>query len=176
MALPRRSNEGRLPPGTNKSKREQDFYAWFLDQANVLRVHQPDFVDWAELAEELEDMALRTKHELAGHLEELFAHLLKLQYEPSENERGRERQWKLHLAEHRNRVNDLLDDSRVLRNMFEDFKRKAYPRGCQLASIALGERFHGEFPPEPPWTDEQIRDDEFFPIPAGRSSGHSRGS
>src|SRR6266849_8589503 len=104
MALPQRSTERRLPPGTDQPNREQDFYAWFLDQANVLRVHQPDFVDWAELAEELEEMALRIKHELAGHLEELFAHLLKLQYEPNENERSRrERQWKLHLAEHRNR-------------------------------------------------------------------------
>ena len=168
MSLSRRSIEQRLSSGTDRPNREQDFYAWFIDQAKKLRVHQPELVDWPGLAEELEEMALRTRHELLSHLEELFVHLLKLQYEPSENARRRnERQWKLHLAEHRNRLNDLLDDSRVLRNMFKDFKRKAYPRACKRARLVLGERFHGDFPAEPPWTDEQIRDDEFYPAPSG---------
>jgi hypothetical protein len=54
----------------------------------------------------------------------------------------------------RNRLNDLLDDSHALRSMFEDFKRKAYPRACKRAKLAFGERFHGQFPAEPPWTDE----------------------
>jgi Domain of unknown function DUF29 len=164
VSLPRRSIEQRLPSGTKQPSRTQDFYAWFLDQAQELRVHRPGLVDWPGLAEELEEMVLRTKHELLSHLEELFAHLLKLQYEPSENERRHnEMQWKIHLAEHRNRLNDLLDDSRALRNMFEDFKRKAYPRACMRAKLALGERFQDHFPAEPPWTDEQILDDEFFP-------------
>jgi hypothetical protein len=64
----------------------------------------------------------------------------------------------------RNRLNDLLDDSHALRSMFEDFKRKAYPRACKRAKLAFGERFHGQFPAEPAWTDEQILDDEFFPV------------
>ena len=89
MSLPRRSIERRPPSGTDKPNREQDFYTWFLDQAKALRVHQPELVDWPGLAEELEEMALRTRHELLSHLEELFAHLLKLQYESSENTRRR---------------------------------------------------------------------------------------
>jgi len=47
--------------------------------------------------------------------------------------------------------------------MFDDFKRKAYPRACKKAKLAIGERFHGSFPAHPQWTDEQILDDEFFP-------------
>ena len=166
MSLPRRSIERRPPSGTDKPNREQDFYTWFLDQAKALRVHQPELVDWPGLAEELEEMALRTRHELLSHLEELYTHLLKLQYEPSENARRRtERQWKIHAAEHRNRLNDILDDSRSLRNMFEDLKQKAYPRACKRARLALGERFHSEFPAEPPWMDLQLLDDEFFSAP-----------
>jgi Domain of unknown function DUF29 len=99
MSLPSRSIEQRPPSGTDKPNRKQDFYAWFLDQAKALRVHQPELVDWLGLAEELEEMALRTRHEPLSHLEELFIHLLKLQYEPSENERRRnEWQWKIHTA------------------------------------------------------------------------------
>jgi len=156
-----------------KSGRQEDFYAWLLDQAKTLRLRQPELVDWAAVAEELEEMALRTRHELLRHLEELFAHLLKLQYEPSASERRRrERQWKLHLTEHRHRINDLLDESRALRNLFEEFKSKAYPRACKLAGIDLGRRYRGTFPADPPWTNAQIPDDNFFPTPV-RSNGHS---
>ncbi|HJU12339.1 MAG TPA: DUF29 domain-containing protein [Candidatus Binataceae bacterium] len=147
---------------TDSSNREQDFYAWVLEQARRIRVNQPETVDWQGLATELDDLTLRTRHELLGHLEEVFIHLLKLQYERSDNQRRRnEWQWKVHLAEHRNRINDLLDDSRTLRNMFDDFKRKAYPRACKRAKLAMG--LAGEFPLEPPWTDEKLLDDSFFP-------------
>jgi hypothetical protein len=100
MSLLQGSIERHLPSGSGLPNRKQDFYAWFLDQAQKLRVHQPELVDWLGLAEELKEMALRTRQELLSHLEEQFAHLLKLQYELGENERRRnERQWKIHLAE-----------------------------------------------------------------------------
>jgi hypothetical protein len=85
MSLLRRTTEPRLPSGSDRPNRQQDFYAWLLDQARTLRVDQPVNVDWSGLAEELEEMAIRVRHELLSHLEELFAHLLKLRYEPSEN-------------------------------------------------------------------------------------------
>jgi len=89
MSLSQRTIKQRPPSGAGEPNRAQDFYAWLLDQAQKLRVHQPELVDWPALAEELEEMALRTRHELLSHLEELFAHLLKLQYESSENTRRR---------------------------------------------------------------------------------------
>lgn len=121
-------------------------------------------------------MARRTKYELLSHLEHVFEHLLKLQYESSGNELSfRERQWQLHLTEHRNRVNDLLNDSRTLRNLLPELKQKAYERGCKLAGIAIGQRFKESFPAEPPWTDEQILDDDFFPARlTDTSNGHAR--
>ena len=39
---------------TTTARRHTDFYAWYLAQANELRVHKPDAIDWEELAEELE--------------------------------------------------------------------------------------------------------------------------
>ncbi len=35
---------------------EQDFYAWTLQQAGLLRAQTQQDLDWANLAEELEDM------------------------------------------------------------------------------------------------------------------------
>ena len=160
--------------GKEKPGREGDFYAWLLDQAHTLRARKPDFIDWEGIADELEEIAVRTKHALASHLEHLLMHLLKLTFEPSENERRmRERQWKLDVIEHRNRVNDIPGDSLTLLNMFEDLKAKAYARACKSALVAIGERFKASFPAECPWTLEQIQDDDFFALSDSDSNGHS---
>jgi hypothetical protein len=155
---------------TAASSRETDFYAWLLAQANELRAHKPDAIDWEELAEELEEMAARTRDALTSNLEQLFIHLLKLQFEPSENERRlRGRQWKLDAMEHRNRVNDLLSDSRTLRNTYDAFQSKAYPRACHHVAVLFGERLTEPLPKDCPWTLAEIRNDEFFPTLDSRS-------
>jgi Domain of unknown function DUF29 len=156
---------------TTTARRHTDFYAWYLAQANELRVHKPDAIDWEELAEELEEMAARTRDALTSNLEQLFIHLLKLQFEPSENERRlRGRQWKLDAMEHRNRVNDLLSDSRTLRNTYDAFQSKAYPRACRHVAMLLAERLTEPLPKDCPWSLVEIRNDEFFPTPDSRSN------
>jgi hypothetical protein len=156
---------------TAAPSRETDFYAWLLAQANVLRVHKPEVIDWEELAEELEETAARTRDALTSSLEQLFIHLLKLRFEPSENERRlRERQWKLDAMEHRNRVNDLLNDSRTLRNTYETFQSKAYPRACRHVADLFGDRLTKPLPDNCPWTLAEIRNDDFFPAPDSRSN------
>ena len=62
---------------------EQDFYAWTLQQAELLRSQTHQDLDWVNLAEELEDMGKNLKRELESRLKVLFAHLLKWQYQPS---------------------------------------------------------------------------------------------
>jgi|SRR5208282_1198014 len=164
-----------VPALQEAPSREADFYAWLLYQANELRSRQPNFIAWADLAEELEEMAARTRDALTSHLEQLFIHLLKLQYEPSENERRmRSRQWQLDTMEQRNRVNDLLSDSRTLRNVYDAFQSKAYPRARRHVEVLLGARLTEALPMECPWTIAQIQDDDFFPSPASEPNGHSR--
>ena len=65
---------------TDRPQREQDFYAWLLDQADVLRAYRPSFLDWAGVAEELEAMGASEKRELKSRLIMLTAHLLKWRY------------------------------------------------------------------------------------------------
>jgi uncharacterized protein DUF29 len=164
-----------MPAMQGVPSREADFYAWLLYQAHELRSRQPNFIAWADLAEELEEMAARTRDALTSHLEQLFIHLLKLRYEPSENERRtRGRQWKLDTMEQRNRVNDLLTGSRTLRNMYDALQSKAYPRARRHVEVLLGERLTEALPMECPWTVAQIQDDDFFTSPAPEPNGHSR--
>ena len=164
---------GRLTQSARPS-REIDFYAWCLHEASSLRVRRPASVDWDGLAEELEDMGLDIKRRLTSHLAHALEHLLKLRYEPSSAYRAdQEHRWKVDLANHRDELNYILDNSRTLRNDLPNFIAKAYPRACRLAGLAMRNltNWQDVFPRECPWTIKQIRDDEFFPSPA-ESNGH----
>jgi len=157
--------------------RERDFYAWLLHQANELRSRKPDFLDWVDLAEELEEMARSERDALVSDLEVALRHMLKLTYEVRPTQRHwRERQWKLDLAEHRNRVHDRLEGSGTLNSKFEELKVKAYERARKLAGIAIDPSQNPVGPTECPWSKEQILDDNFFPdAVSGRDvNGHSR--
>ncbi len=114
-------------------------------------------------------MALSTERALESALEVLLSHLLKLQYEPSDNERRLQaRGWKLSVAEQRNRVSDILAGSTVLKNRFAEFKLKAYLRARKLAGLVMENLpdWNSTFPRDCPWSDQQIvDDDEFFAEP-----------
>ncbi len=65
-------------------RKDDDFYAWLLDQARTLRriAGQVPSLDCADIAEELEGMARSDEHALESFLERLLKHLLKWRYEP----------------------------------------------------------------------------------------------
>jgi hypothetical protein len=146
-----------------KPSRDENFSAWLLDQARELRTRQPVGINWQAVAEELEEVTARIRHALLGDLEALLQHLLKLQYEPSSSEwRGRSRSWKLHAAEHRDGVIDILEDSKNLCNSMHEFVRKAYPRARRRAALETGHK-ESRYPDACPWSRAQILDVKFFP-------------
>jgi hypothetical protein len=110
-------------------------------------------------------VAARIRHALLSDLEIVLIHLLKLQFETSPNEwRGRSRNWKLHAAEHRDRVSDILENEHTLRNKFDEFVDKAYPRARRRAALEIGHK-ESRHPNDCPWSVPQILDNEFFPEP-----------
>jgi|SRR5580698_7785434 hypothetical protein len=150
---------------TDAPDREEDFSAWLLNQATELRTRKPGGIDWQHVAEELEEVAARIRHALLSDLEIVLIHLLKLQFETSANEwRGRSRNWKLHAAEHRDRVTDILESEHTLRNKFDEFVDKAYPRARRRAALETGHK-ESRYPDECPRSVAQILDNEFFPEP-----------
>lgn len=135
------------------------------DQAEKLRTLKPASIDWAQIAEELEETAASIRHALVSDLVVVLHHLLKLQYESSSDEwRGRSRTWKLHAAVHRNRVIDILEESKSLPNRFDEFVRKAYPRARRQAAIETGHK-ESRYRDTCPWSAAQILDAKFFPEP-----------
>ena len=142
---------------------DEDFHAWLLQQASLLRKKQYPLLDRNNLAEELEDMAGAQKLELRERLATLFEHLLKLQHQP---EKRRERNRKNTIAKTRTAIESLLEYSPGLKGQLEELATNAYADGCKHAGTDLGlsrRQWEKMFPHTSPWSVAQILDDDFFP-------------
>ena len=152
--------------GSEPSSRSmhEDFQAWLLEQAAALRERRYRSLDVEHLAEELEDMAVLRREGLRSDLIIVLLHMLKLACEnrPTHKQR-RERQWKLDLVEHRDRVKHLLEGSGTLRSEFERMKPEAYRQARKRAGLAIDPGQKPVGPLECPWTSDQILDEDFFP-------------
>jgi len=60
----------------------QDFYAWSLEQAELLRAGKANDADIANIAEEIESMGKADKRELVKRLTVLLLHLIKWRFQP----------------------------------------------------------------------------------------------
>jgi hypothetical protein len=61
----------------NQANHDSDFSAWTQEQAHLRRKGQFHQIDFAHIAEELEDTGRSEKRELESRLEVLLIHLLK---------------------------------------------------------------------------------------------------
>jgi hypothetical protein len=143
---------------------DDDLHGWLLEQAAALRDRRWRSLDVEHLAEELEDMAALRREALRSDLIIVLVHMLKLAYETRPmQKRWRERQWKLDLVEHRDRINQLLAGSATLRVEFEGLKGDAYTKARKRAGLAIHPQQAPVGPDDCPWTTEQILNEDFFP-------------
>jgi hypothetical protein len=172
-AGPARSGEGAsgivVHENTSIIQRDDDFDGWLLGQIKALRNHAFHLLDCDHLAEELEDVAALRRGALESDLIDVLHHLLKLGYgtRPGERQR-RERQWKLHLTEHRLRTNRLLSGSGTLRAEFKELIADAYKQARRLAGIEIDPDQAPVGPGQCPWSTDQILDEDFFPPSAAK--------
>jgi len=140
---------------------EEDFHAWCVSQANALRARQSRVIDWAGLAEELEDMGRKDRSRLRSHLTNLLCHLLKWAYQPGLRSNG----WRATINASRDSIEDLLEESpslrNILRGLFEE--SKAYSRAVRDAIVDTDKKVR--FPASSPWALDRILDSDFLPDP-----------
>jgi hypothetical protein len=144
---------------------DEDFHAWLLEQATLLRRKQYKLLDRSNLAQELEDIAGAEKRELLRGLATLFEHLLKMQYQV---ELRRERGRKNTILKTRTAIDKLLRFSPGLKGQLAEFAADAYADGCKYAGTDLGfsrAQWEKTFPRTSPWSLKQILNDDFFPSP-----------
>ncbi len=141
-----------------KNTYDQDFYAWTMKSADLIRHGRWEEIDQENMIEELEYMGKREKRELISRLAVLMAHLLKWQFEPER----RSNSWKYTIETQREDILDLLEDSPSLRYEIDKKLAKAYLKAVRIAARETGIR-KSVFPEAPPFSFEKTVDDTFFP-------------
>jgi hypothetical protein len=137
---------------------DTDYLHWLETTAEAMR--QKDFwaIDWENLIEEIEDMGRRERRSLDSNLIVLLIHLLKWQFQPAK----RTPSWQVSIVEHRRRLRKALQDSPSLKTYLETSLAECYRDAVEQAAAETG-RPEKQFPPDCPYTVDQILDKGFWP-------------
>jgi Domain of unknown function DUF29 len=136
----------------------QDFYAWTLHTAKLLRQGKFKEIDMSHIAEEIESMGGRERREFGNRLALLIMHLLKWQFQVA----NRGNSWRYTIKEQRMQITELLEDSPSLKHELSFKLNQAYQKALVMAVLETG-LDESVFPKECPYTLDQCLDEQFFP-------------
>jgi len=144
-------------PG-NAPAYEEDFVAWLEDQAGRARRGETDGLDLENIAEELDGMARSDRREIRNRLTVLLTHLLKCSVRSERRPAG----WLGTIAEQRDGITTVLDDSPSLRAYPVEILDRCYPSARRKAAyqMRLSER---AFPERCPFPIEEVLDPRWLP-------------
>ncbi len=137
---------------------EEDFYAWTVEQARLLRSGELSSIDVANIAEEIESLGRSDRRELESRLTVLLTHLLKWRIQS----KMRSSSWSGTIAEQRRRIAKLLRESPSLGAFVSEVLVEAYSNAREAASNETGLP-ETEFPVECPFTPEETLSRDFLP-------------
>jgi len=137
---------------------EQDFYAWLLKSAELLRQRKFSELDVENMAEELEGMARSDKRQLINRFAVLLAHLLKWKYQPEK----RGKSWERTIKEQRKRILLLLEESPSLKSEMAKTVSDAYEIAILSAANQTGID-ESNFPESWEFSLEETLDNNFYP-------------
>ena len=137
---------------------EADFYAWTVEQGNLLRQGRFADADIANIIEEIETLGRSEKRELRNRMLVLLAHLLKWQVQPGR----RSNSWKLTITEQRIRLQEHVADNPSLAPFLPEVITSVW-RQVLLKAMRQTGLAEGSFSTACPWTVEPILDEEYYP-------------
>ncbi|MBD2384206.1 DUF29 domain-containing protein [Cylindrospermum sp. FACHB-282] len=136
----------------------QDYELWLESTINQLRQHDFDNLDIDLLIEEIEEMGGSLKDALENNLIVILAHLLKWKYQPGH----RSGSWRGSIKEHRRRINKSIQKHPSLSRYYETIFEECYPPALDWAVEETG-LSQDIFPPQCPFTRQQVIDSQFLP-------------
>ena len=142
-----------------KNLYEKDYYPWIDKTINLLENYQFSELDLENLIEEIKSISISQQKALKSNLSVILWHLLKYLQEPEKQTRS----WALNLFEHRERIEEDLENSPSLKSFLteENFK-KCYNKARKKAAIETGINLD-KFPNDCPFTLAEALDFEFIP-------------
>lgn len=142
----------------NTQMYREDYRAWALQNAQLLREGRLDEIDIENIAEELEDMGGSKERELENRLGVLLMHLLKWAYQPER----RGHSWQLTIEEQRRRIERLLRKNPSLKSKLGECFNDAYGDARLMAARETG-LSKKLFPESSPFPLEQTLNDAYWP-------------
>ena len=113
---------------------EEDAFSWAMAQAGMIRAGRLTEVDWANVAEELEDMGQSQYDALESALRVLLVHILKWDHQAAR----RSRSWLLTIREQRRQVERRLKRNPGLKSSLEELCAEAYRQARVEAQVETG--------------------------------------
>ena len=137
---------------------DTDYYAWALQNAELMKQGRFDELDTEHLIEEIESMGASEKRALESRLIELMLHLLKWQYQ---SER-RGSSWEISISKQRIAIERILRNNPSLKHQLHERVLDCYHDARRYA-FAETKLPLATFPAECPYTLEQLADTEYMP-------------
>ena len=137
---------------------DDDFFAWTMEQARLLREGAVSEIDTLNLAEEIESMGKNNRRELGSRLAVLLMHLLKWRYQPAR----RGRSWRLTIQEQRLAAARVLRQNPSLRSASDKVLAEAY-ESARLIAARETDLDEGIFPEACPFSLEQVFAQDHLP-------------
>ena len=113
---------------------DNDFYAWSLEQARLLREGQWAQIDRENVAEEIESAAREQFNKLESAVRVLLVHILKWDHQPER----RSRSWALSIKRQRLDIHDVLGDNPGLHPRIGEALARAYRKARLDAAKETG--------------------------------------
>jgi ribosomal protein L29 len=137
---------------------DEDFHAWTVEQARLLRSGDLSSIDTANIAEEIESLGRSDRREIYSRLTVLLAHLLKWQLQSA----MRSSSWPGTIREQRRQINNLLRESPSLRPFTAEILPETYGDARQDAIDETGLP-ETEFAADCPFTLDEVLARDFLP-------------
>ncbi len=137
---------------------EADYALWCAEQGTLLREGRFDALDRENLAEEIESLGRSDRRQIESRLRVLAAHLLKWKFQPEK----RKGDWQVTIRNQRIEILALVAESPSLRTHPARVLQAQYrvARANAADETGLPEE---TFPPECPFTIEQVLDQVWLP-------------
>ena len=137
---------------------DTDFYAWAMQNAELIRQGRFAEIDAEHVAEEIADMGRNIKRALDHRLAVLLAHLLKWEYQDAFHCPS----WRYTIKEQRRAITDLLEENPSLQHGLQEVLNRAYQRARQAAADETELKI-STFPEACLFSPEQALDNDYWP-------------
>jgi hypothetical protein len=137
---------------------EEDFNLWTEQTVELLRARRFEELDIDNLIAELESMSKRDKREILSKLKLILMHLLKWNYQPSQQSSSSETT----IRNNREEIAQILQDSPSLKSYPETVLAQAYASDRKNAASETGLPIE-TFPESCPFAIAEILNEDFLP-------------